>query len=108
MFGKNKCGEFDCDACPRSNDREAKRWCPAWTETQWTNPSSGESKTLKSCLFEQLPVYMVEVIRAANRPAAAIESTRNEIAQGLANVANNVAAMITLPVVTEVIEQKRD
>lgn len=30
---------------------------------------------------------MVEVIKASNRPAAAIESTRNEIAKGFATLA---------------------
>jgi hypothetical protein len=38
----------------------------------------------------QLPLYLTEVIMASNRPAAAIESTRNEIADGLSRIATAV------------------
>jgi hypothetical protein len=88
MFSKNKNGCFDCDRCPKNSDPAQGRHCVMWWETVHTNVQSGEIKTVRSCGFTQLPLYLVEVIKAANRPAAAIESTRNEIARGLAKVAS--------------------
>lgn len=91
MFGKNKNGCFDCDRCPANGDPKRGRFCVMWWETLQTNPTTGEERMLRSCGFSQLPVYLIEVIKASNRPAAAVESTRNEIAQGLARVAQAAA-----------------
>lgn len=62
--------------------------CPLWWVTRWTNGS--EEKEIAQCGLVQLPHYLTEVIKASNRPAAAIESTRNEIAVGLARVAESI------------------
>lgn len=81
---------FQCAKCPRNADPERGPSCPAWWETIHTNVATGEEKTWKSCAWEQLPHYLIEVIKAANRPAAAIEGTRQEIAQGLSRVATTI------------------
>jgi len=52
--------------------------CPCWCEVIWTNVQTGEEKVVKDCLFRMLPAMMVEVIKASNRPSAAVESMRNE------------------------------
>lgn len=52
----------------------------------WVNVV-GEEKTVGECIFQALPKLMVELIKASNRPAAAIESTRNEIVKGFATLA---------------------
>lgn len=74
---------FDCARCPQ---KSGDGGCPMWWETLHTNVATSEEKWLKSCGFEQLPLYLIEVIKASNRPAAAVESTRNEIALGLARL----------------------
>lgn len=71
---------FNCSKCP---GKSGDGGCPAFWETTWTNPS-GEVKLIKDCAFAQMPLYFIELIKAANRPAAAIESTRNEIVGGFA------------------------
>ena len=72
---------WNCKRCPERNDEQG---CPAWTEYMQELPSTGEQRLRKECLFQALPVFLVEVIKASNRPAAAVESTRNEIVNGFA------------------------
>ena len=79
---------FKCAVCPRNNDPELGPSCPAWWETVQTNAQTGEMKLWKSCAWEQLPYYLVRVIEASNRPAAAVESMRNETLRGLSGIAD--------------------
>lgn len=72
--------------CPKNSDPAKGKYCPAWTEYMETNPQTGEERLQKECLFQAMPRFMIETIKAANRPAAAIESTRNEIANGMSTV----------------------
>lgn len=81
---------FTCHKCPKTNGDGG---CPAWWESIWENPETKESKVLKGCAFEQMQTYLLEVIRASNRPAAAIESARNEIASGFGRVASVMKAL---------------
>lgn len=75
---------FKCAKCPRNNTEDG---CPAWTEFMVHSVATGEDTMHRQCIFQALPVLLTHVIKASNRPAAAIESTRNEIAKGLAKVA---------------------
>ena len=81
---------LNCARCP---GKRGDGGCPMWWESQFTN-GAGDVRYVKSCGFEQLPQYLIEVIKASNRPAAAIESTRNEIAEGLARIAGATAQTI--------------
>ena len=76
-----------CYRCPKDGAGDKSRGCPLWWKTVQTNAQTGETRVLEECGHVQLPIYLTEVIKAANRPAAAIESTRNEIAQGLTRIA---------------------
>ena len=69
---------FRCKKCPECNDENG---CPMWWETIWEKPS-GEVKIIKACGYTQLPLYLIELVKASNRPAAAIESFRNEMVKG--------------------------
>jgi hypothetical protein len=51
-----------------------------------TNLQTGEERLLTGCFYEIIPKLMVHVIRASNRPAAAMESFRNEVVTGLGNI----------------------
>lgn len=66
---------FNCKKCPECNDEKG---CPMWWETVWEKPD-GEVKIIKACGYTQLPLYLIELIKASNRPAAAVESIRNEL-----------------------------
>jgi hypothetical protein len=81
---------FDCHHCP---SKGGENGCPAWWETIWEK-ADGETQLVRGCGWEQLPHYITELIKASNRPAAAVESTRNEIAHGFARIA---ASMHQLP-----------
>ncbi len=76
---------FKCKKCPESNGKEG---CPCWTELIQTNIATGEHKTTKNCIFQLMPMLLVEVIKASNRPAQEISSTKNEIAKGFKNITN--------------------
>ncbi len=75
------------DRCPES----AK--CPCWQQLTMENTATGETKVVSDCIHRLMPVLMVEVIKAANRPAAAVESIRNEMARGLGAIAGGVEKM---------------
>jgi hypothetical protein len=70
---------WHCDKCPQTNNDDG---CPCWIEYMQSNPS-GDERLKKECLFQALPIFLIEVIKASNRPAAAIESMRNETVIGL-------------------------
>lgn len=76
--------------CPRNADPANGRFCPAWTEYVETNEQTGEERIRRECVFQAMPKFMMFAVRAANRPAAAIESTRNEIADGFARVSQTL------------------
>lgn len=88
MFAKKGYAHaWDCGNCPQSGDPAAPRACPMWWEMTFENPKTDEVKVEKACGFILLPRLMIEVIKAANRPAASIDKTCNVIAEGLAHVA---------------------
>lgn len=68
---------FKCHKCPENNTEQG---CPAWMELTLTNPE-GAIKIQKGCFYILLPVMLIEVIKASNRPAAAIESMRNAMVE---------------------------
>ncbi len=86
---------FECKKCPKRNDIEG---CPAWWEVVYTNPASGETRLEKNCGWSQLPKMIVEVIKASNRPAAAVESCRNEIAMGFVGVSEALRSVSTIQI----------
>lgn len=72
-----------CERCPH---RYRKAGCPCWiTEKHGfleTHIQTGEQRIVTGCFYEVMPKLMMHVVQAANRPAAAVESTRNEIVRG--------------------------
>jgi hypothetical protein len=85
---------FKCQRDGECPENHGAYGCPCWIVMTWTSPV-GEERTAGECIFQALPKMMVEVIKASNRPAAAIESTRNEIAKGFAALAS--LAMLEAP-----------
>lgn len=73
---------FQCKKCPENNGPDG---CPMWWETVWENAQGGETKLIKACGYTQLPLYLTEVIKASNRPAAATEGLRNQVARLMQN-----------------------
>lgn len=71
---------FECKECP-----ESEKGCPCWTEIIETNIQTGAERITKDCLFKLMPRLMIEVIKASNRPAAAVESMRNSLVENLAH-----------------------
>lgn len=47
-----------------------------------TNVETQQERITKCCVFAYFPRLVVELIKSANRPAAAVEGFRNEIVQG--------------------------
>lgn len=78
-------GAFQCETCPQNHDSVKGRSCPAWWETVQQS-AAGEVRVLKSCAWEQLPYFLLEVIKASNRPAAVMESLRNELVEKVSPV----------------------
>lgn len=77
---------FNCKRCPESSGPDG---CPVWWETTWED-KGGNVDLIKSCGFQQLPMYLIEVVKASNRPAAAIESMRNETVGGFNRIVSGL------------------
>ena len=75
-----------CYRCPKDGAADGTRGCPRWWKTVQVSVT-GETKVWEECGDVHWPVYATEIIKASNRPAAAIESTRNEMVRGLAAIA---------------------
>jgi hypothetical protein len=89
MASEGKCAIIN-GRCPRTNDPTAKIYCPFWTNgVVLTNIMTGEEK-IEFCGARMLVPSMIEVIKASNRPAAVMESARNEIANGFAAVTDAI------------------
>lgn len=86
-----------CERCP---NRYSERGCPCWLRADHglveTNIATGEERITTGCMWDHLPRWFANVIMASNRPAAAVESCRNEIARGFERVA--IAASKIQPV----------
>lgn len=72
-------GAFQCSKCPKSNDPEAPRACPAWWETIWTNKETNDVKVEKGCAFRQLQPYVIEMIKAAAGASEMGSHVRNDL-----------------------------
>lgn len=78
--------------CPRTSDPNAKRFCPAWHPgIVWKNDATGEEQVV-NCSMRAIMPGMVQVIAASNRPAKAIESVRNELAEKLTGIGAIITA----------------
>lgn len=86
---------FQCAHCPRNNDPERGRSCPAWWEWTQENPATGETRIERMCGWTAMPIFLVEVIKASNRPAAEIGACKSEIASGLGRIAETMQARLT-------------
>lgn len=80
---------FNCKDCP-----ESEKGCPCWTEIVETNIQTGEERITKDCLLKLMPRLLIEVIKASNRPAAAIESTRNALVENLTKGFSSIVSSI--------------
>ena len=60
------------------------------------NNQTGDLQPRSDCMFNLMPVLMVEVIKASNRPAAEISAMRNDIVEKVKEavlIANSAAAI---------------
>lgn len=77
-----------CEKCPHRHDPNG---CPCWIDKtagfMKMNIVTGEEDFITGCFYQVIPFLMIEVVKASNRPAAAVESTRNEMVVGLSKIA---------------------
>ena len=71
MFGK---GAFDCARCPKTNDVEAPRFCPAWWEEPWYD-AKGTEIIRKECSYRMLP----DMMRSLGKTAQLSMTTAHEM-----------------------------
>ena len=106
-MGEPKCPIANM-VCPRNNDPKRGKYCPAWLEYTETNVQTGEERITKECSFQAIPRFFVETIKASNRPAAAMESSRNEIARGFQELNSQVQRIPALLVENHHVEERSD
>lgn len=76
-----------CKKCPQSNKEDG---CPMWWEVFYEKMGVSGSegiKVVKGCGLQLQSEYMVEVIKASNRPAKQISAMQNEMHKSLNRVA---------------------
>lgn len=84
-----------CERCPHRN---SKKGCPAWVGAEntvvETNLQTGDVRAVTGCFYQVMPKLMVHVIQASNRPASVLQEMRNDMAQGLGQIAHAVSEMM--------------
>ena len=93
----NFVGAFDCASCPQNADPAQGRACPMFWETVYTEPSTGKIDIVRACGYTQLPRFLIEVIRASNRPAASIDKVNNTIAGEFSKMETLLAKTLAVP-----------
>lgn len=68
-------GAFQCAKCPQTANPTAKRACPAWWETRWTDGTTEREE--RACAFLQLPTFLNHVARKADSAATSSQEARN-------------------------------
>lgn len=94
--------------CPETSDPGRKWYCPWFWETIATDIATGKETLVRSCGAGQLQTYMIEVIKASNRPAAAVESMRNEMVNGVATLAAGVRLLAEVAPKPLLLEEKQN
>lgn len=90
MSQKNLSASFECGKCPKNNDPERGRACVMWWEFIQTEVMTGKEQLTKMCGYQALPIFLTEVIKASNRPAAEISAMRCEMDTQMSNVASGM------------------
>jgi len=76
--------------CPKTSDPDAKRFCPAWDEHGIVWEKNDGTTLVYNCAFQSLAPALMNVMKAGNRAASAVESNRNEMVNGLSNVTSAI------------------
>lgn len=78
---------FKCHKCPQSNTESG---CPNWWEFIQTDTTNGQEHIRKMCGYQALPLFLVDAIKASNRPAAEIGAMRDEMTGHLNHLVSGV------------------
>jgi hypothetical protein len=91
---RNFANAYNCKRCPGNN---GPKGCPEWIEYV-EQDEKGMQRITEECGRQAWPKWMGHVLSAANRPAAAIENTRNALIETLngmgAAIERRVAAAV--------------
>jgi hypothetical protein len=91
-------GPYDCPATG-FKERCRKEKCPEWVHILGKHPQTSVDVDMFDCARRWVPVLLIEVGNQVRQAAAAMESTRNEIAKG---------DLARLDATTELVVQLRD
>lgn len=106
MFGS---GAFDCKNCPKTNNPEASKFCPAWWNMPWKD--DGKEFIKSDCSYRMLP----NILQVLGQSITLTMSTNHEMNQRLdktdamcKNVSEKMEAMAKVfYLAAEYEEQKR-
>lgn len=84
---------FKCTKCPESNGENG---CPVWWEIIEENVETGKERINKACGFTLMQMFLLEVLKASNRPAAAVESMRNDLVKGIGGLPEVIMRAVQL------------
>jgi hypothetical protein len=79
---QNFSNAFNCKKCPGNAGPQG---CPDWIGFV-ERDDTGKERYTEQCGRQAWPLWMGHVLAASNRPAAAIESTRNALVEALNGV----------------------
>lgn len=91
-MAKKQPNPHTCERCPH---RYSEIGCPCWITAERgiveTDGQGGEQRVTTGCMWEHIPRWFAKGIACSNRPAAAIESLRNEMVDVLNAFREDVA-----------------
>lgn len=76
------------EACKKCVQYPGEKYtCPAWIGAEAgymeTNVQTGEDRLVTGCFYQVMPKLMIHVVKASNRPAAAMQDLRNKLATAM-------------------------
>lgn len=108
MFNKKPHPET-CERCPH---RFSETGCPAWIGPEngfmERQDATGAERLVTGCFYPIVIRLMQHVIQAANRPAAAMNSWRNEMVEGIGKVARALQRGAGVPALEHKPDAERD
>lgn len=83
-------GAFGCAKCPKNDDPEKGRACPAWWNILERNTVMDEFRSVSDCAFRLMPKFYMEMAKMNNRAAAAAIATREDILKEIGELNGNL------------------
>lgn len=101
-------GAFDCKNCPKTNNVDAPKFCPAWWEIPWTD--NGKEFIKQDCSYRLLPNILSVMGKSVTLSMSTCHEMNNRLdaAENMCNsVTEKMAALAKVIYIAADVAEKR-